>query len=101
MVIPKCQTGEKILARLTNLIGCDKLSIMRSILFQKWKEKELTEGRVIKPYEIAKITGLHPQTVDRILNGTSTRIDIPKVDLVCQALGVESDTPIFYYEVDN
>lgn len=57
----------------------------------------MAENRVIKPYHIAEITGLHPQTVDRILNGTTLRIDLDKVDLVCRALGLES-APIFVYE---
>lgn len=71
---------------------------MKSNLFKLWKQRELEIGKTIEPYEIAKATGMHPRTVEQILNGRVGRMDLPKVDIICKELGITEEAAIFIYE---
>lgn len=72
---------------------------VRSTLFEFWKEQELKQGRTITVTDVSKATGLHRDTINRLLENKTSRFDEPVVDALCRFFDVPSGhIPFLMYE---
>lgn len=72
---------------------------VRSTLFKFWQQKEIEFGRNLTVAEVSKSTGLHRDTIKRLLDDETTRFDEPVIDKLCEFFGVpEGPIPFLYYE---
>jgi len=63
-------------------------------LMPLWHNKEREIGRDLSIRDVAEATGLDWKTVDNLKKGRTTRIDLPKIALVCKYLGVPDGVPV-------
>lgn len=74
---------------------------VKNMLFEYWKNEELRQGRSIEIKDIAKATDLHRETVSNILNGKTTRLDIPVLEKICKFFNIPAGpVPFIVYEPD-
>lgn len=66
-------------------------------------DKQAEVGRVIRPGELAKETGISRDTIYRLLNRRVSRIDEQTIFALCRYFGIEPGKPIPFliYEVEN
>ncbi len=72
---------------------------VKSTLFQFWQQKELEFGRIISIAEVSRATGLHRDTIKRLMDGETSRFDEPVIDKLCGFFGVpDGPIPFLTYE---
>ena len=72
---------------------------VRSTLFVFWQKKEIEFGRSITIAEVAKATGLHRDTIKRLMDDNTSRFDEPVIDRLCDFFGVSpGPIPFLVYE---
>jgi hypothetical protein len=72
---------------------------VKSTLFQFWQQKELEFGRIISIAEVSRATGLHRDTIKRLMDGETSRFDEPVIDKICGFFGVpDGPIPFLAYE---
>jgi hypothetical protein len=72
---------------------------IKSTLFQFWQQKELELGRTISISEAAKATGLHRDTIKRLMDGSTSRFDEPVISGLCAFFAVPpGPIPFLIYE---
>ena len=72
---------------------------VKSTLFQFWQQKELEFGRIISIAEVSRATGLHRDTIKRLMDGETSRFDEPVIDRLCEFFGVpDGPIPFLLYQ---
>lgn len=72
---------------------------VKSTLFKFWQQKEIELGRNVTVAEVSRATGLHRDTIKRLLDDETTRFDKPVIEKLCDFFGVpEGPIPFLYYE---
>ena len=75
---------------------------VKSTLFQFWKQKELELGRTISITEVSNATGLHRDTIRRLLDDETTRFDKPVISGLCKFFEVPPGlVPFLVYELEE
>lgn len=75
---------------------------IRSELFRFWQEKELELGRRVTVSEVARQTGVSRNTIQRLLDGDSSRFDGQTLSAICTYFHVPAGRiPFLVYEPDD
>ena len=80
------------------------LSIMavKSNLFAFWKQKELERGERILISDVVRETGLQRNTIQNLLNASTTRFDAPVLKALCAFFDVPAGpVPFLVFEQDG
>ena len=72
---------------------------MKNKLSDYWRQKELERGRIITVAEVSRETGLHHNTVRKMLKDKTTRYDEPVLNKICAFFDVPpGPVPFIVYE---
>jgi len=76
--------------------------MVKSQLFELWKQKELALGKTITIADIAKSTGLSRETIANLRDGETFRFDAPVLDKICKFFDVPpGPIPFIVYDLDE
>jgi DNA-binding Xre family transcriptional regulator len=76
--------------------------MVKSALFEYWKQAELERGERITVADVVRSTGLQRNTVQGMLDGETTRYDAPVIDALCKYFAVvPGPVPFLVYELDK
>ena len=76
--------------------------MVKSQLFELWKQKELAWGRTITIADVAKATGLSRETIVNLRDGETFRFDAPVLEKICEFFEVPpGPVPFIRYEPEK
>lgn len=68
--------------------------MIKNTLFEFWLEQERLAGRRMQVSEVAKATGLHHNTIQKMLQRETTRFDAPVLNALCRYFNVPPGAPV-------
>lgn len=75
---------------------------IKSNLFAFWKQRELERGERILISDVVRETGLQRNTIQNMLNNSTTRFDAPVLEALCKFFNVPAGpVPFLVFEQDS
>lgn len=76
--------------------------MVKSQLFELWKQKEIALGRTITIADVAKATGLARETIVSLRDGQTSRFDAPVLDKICEFFEIPAGpVPFIVYDATD
>ena len=70
------------------------VAMIKNTLFEFWLEQEKVAGKRIQVSEVARATGLHHNTIQKMLQRETNRFDASVIAALCKFFGVPSGSPV-------